>query len=348
MRICLNMIVKNEAAVIGRCLASVKPWVDGWVIVDTGSTDATRGIVRETMRDLPGDLHEREWRNFGHNRGEALALARDKADYLLFIDADETLGAAPGTAWPALREPSYSLEARYGELRYDRVSLVDTRLPWRWRGVLHEYLDAGTPDVRAEGARSQDPAKFEKDAAVLEAALAAEPGNARYVFYLAQSHRDAGQPRLAREWYERRATMGGWDEEAWYARYQVARLTELLGDESAQVTSAYLRAYEARPARAEPLVALARYFRTRLEWNNAYLFARIARTVPMPHDRLFVDVTAYEWWGQDELALAAFYTGRVAEAARIWIALLEGTQLPVSERPRIEENLSFTSVRKPA
>jgi glycosyltransferase involved in cell wall biosynthesis len=358
MRICLNMIVKDEAAVIARCLASIKPWVDCWVIVDTGSSDGTQDIVREIMRDLPGELHEREWRNFGHNRGEALELARDKADYLLFIDADETLGAAPGAAWPALREPAYSLEARYGELRYDRVSVIDTRLPWRWNGVLHEYLDAGMPvaqprlpgfwiEVRAEGARSKDPAKFEKDAAILEAALADEPANARYVFYLAQSHRDAGKLQLAREWYDKRAAMGGWDEEAWYARYQVARLTELLGDESAQVTSAYLRAYEARPARAEPLVALARYFRGRLEWNSAYLFASIACTVPMPQDRLFVDATAYGWWGQDELALAAFYTGRRLDAARIWNALLEAAQLPASERPRIEQNLAFASAPQP-
>jgi tetratricopeptide (TPR) repeat protein len=303
---------------------------------------------------VPGELVHRPWRNFGHNRSEALELARGKADYLLFIDADETLGTEPGAAWPALREPAYSLETRYGELRYDRVSLVDTRLPWRWNGVLHEYLDAGHPvaqpripgfwiDVRAEGARSRDPAKFDKDAAVLEAALADEPDNARYMFYLAQSYRDAGKLDLARQWYEKRASMGGWEEEAWYARYQVARLTELLGDESSRVASAYLRAYEARPARAEPLVALARFFRGRQEWNSAYLFANAARAVAMPPDRLFVDATAYGWWGEDERALAAFYTGRIVDAARIWRALLGGTQLPASERPRIEQNLSFTS-----
>jgi glycosyltransferase involved in cell wall biosynthesis len=354
MRICLNMIVRNEVAVIARCLASVKPWIDCWAIVDTGSTDGTQEIVRESMRDLPGELHERPWRNFGHNRSEALELARSRADYLLFIDADETLGAAPGAAWPALSEPAYSLEARFGELRYDRVSMVDTRLPWRWVGVLHEYLDAGKPvaqprvpgfwiEVRAEGARSRDPAKYEKDAAILEAALAGDPENARYAFYLAQSHRDAGKLQLARQWYEKRASMGGWDEEAWYARFQAARLAELLGDESVRVTSGYLGAYEARPARAEPLVALARYFRFRHEWNSAYLFANVARAIPMPQDRLFVDATAYGWWGQDELALAAFYTGRRAEAARIWESLLAGAQLPASERPRIEKNLGFTS-----
>ena len=43
--ICLNMIVKNEAPVIGRCLASVLPFVDRWVIVDTGSTDGTQVVT---------------------------------------------------------------------------------------------------------------------------------------------------------------------------------------------------------------------------------------------------------------------------------------------------------------
>ena len=36
--LCLNMIVKNEAHVIRRCLDSVRPFVSHWVIVDTGST----------------------------------------------------------------------------------------------------------------------------------------------------------------------------------------------------------------------------------------------------------------------------------------------------------------------
>ena len=34
-KICLNMIVKNESKVIERCLASVKPLIDYWVIFDT-------------------------------------------------------------------------------------------------------------------------------------------------------------------------------------------------------------------------------------------------------------------------------------------------------------------------
>lgn len=50
------MILKNDAPVIARCLASVLPLVDQWVIVDIGSTDGTQDIVRSAMQGIPGQL----------------------------------------------------------------------------------------------------------------------------------------------------------------------------------------------------------------------------------------------------------------------------------------------------
>ena len=89
--LCLNMIVKDEAPVIRSCLDSVRAIIDCWVIVDTGSTDGTQDVIREHLRGLPGELVERPWVDFAHNRSEALDFARGRADYLLVIDADETL-----------------------------------------------------------------------------------------------------------------------------------------------------------------------------------------------------------------------------------------------------------------
>src|SRR5262245_1412383 len=100
--ICLNMIVKNEARTIERCLASVRAFIDAWVIVDTGSTDGTPDAVRQALADLPGALFERQWRDFGSNRSEAIELARGRADYLLVVDADEVLTVDDGFALPAL------------------------------------------------------------------------------------------------------------------------------------------------------------------------------------------------------------------------------------------------------
>jgi glycosyltransferase involved in cell wall biosynthesis len=350
--ICLNMIVKDEARVIERCLASVRPFIDHWVIVDTGSSDDTPQRIAAALVGIPGELHHRPWRNFGHNRSEALDLARGKADYLLFIDADETLGAAPTAQWPALNQGAYSLEARYAELSYDRVSLVSSRLPWQWKGVLHEYLDAGqvVPQPRVpgfwiqvtpDGARSGDPKKFEKDAQVLETALLAEPDSTRYVFYLAQSYRDAGMLEAALTNYLRRAAMGGWEEEVWYSLYQCAKLSQQLNKPYETIISRYLAAYEARPQRAETLTALATYLRDRKEWHKASLFAQAAASVPLPADRLFVDLHTYQWRAADEYALAMFYTQRQAEAVKVWRKLLADPLLPAQERPRIEANIGF-------
>ena len=353
MSVCLNMIVRDEAMVIERCLASVRPYVDRWLIVDTGSTDDTMHRVESAMKGIPGELVERPWRDFGHNRSEALDLARGRADHLLFIDADETLAGQSAAKWPSLDGAAYSIEARYGELRYDRLSVVSTKLPWRWEGVLHEYLDAGTElaqpripgfwiDVKPEGARSRDPHKFEKDAALLELVVRRDPANARNVFYLAQSYRDAGNPTAAREWYRKRASMGGWDEDVWYAKYQIACMAEKLGEPAEAVVSAYLHAYESRPCRAEPFVALARFFRLRGDSNSALLFARTAAAMAAPNDRLFLDAAVYGWRAREELALALYYSGNKAEAANVWRGLLAGGDLPASERPRVQENLRFT------
>src|ERR1035437_6040364 len=175
--ICLNMIVRDEAAVIERCLVSVRPFIDYWVIVDTGSVDDTAQRIETALAGIPGGLDRRPWKKFVHNRTEALNLAKDHGDYLLFIDADESLRAPSGFVWPALTDDAYYLNAEYGATLYRRCALVSTRLEWKWSGVLHEFLES-TPQthighlewphvvVQQDGARAHGPKTYEKDAAI--------------------------------------------------------------------------------------------------------------------------------------------------------------------------------------
>ena len=355
--ICLNMIVKNEAPVIGRCLASARSLVDRWCIVDTGSTDGTQELVRQAMEGVPGVLHERPWKNFGFNRNEALELAREQGcDYLLMIDADEVFQSPKGFAWPGLGSDAYELTCHYAGTAYARCALVATRLPWRWEGVLHEYLACEGPHriealaaptifVRHDGARARDPQTYLRDVALLEEALVEDPGNTRHVFYLAQSLRDAGRLDEARDTYLRRAVMGGWDEEVWFSLFQAAVLRERLHEPLADVQTAYLTAYEARPTRAEPLVELARYLRERGRHAQAALYAQAAGAMPLPEDRLFVDRATYEWRALDELSVSAFY----ARSNHWWQAgqkaslQLQGNMqaLPTDVQPRVKANADF-------
>ena len=350
--LCLNMIVKDEAHVIRRCLDSVLPFVSHWVIVDTGSTDGTQEIVQAHMRGVPGTLHERPWRDFGANRSEAIALARGKAEYILVMDADNALRTPPDYRFDGLSADGYYIAHRYAGIEFGMAILLADRIAWRYEGVLHEYVTADVPhrivplagpwiDQFHEGARSRDPKTYAKDAAILEAALAKEPGNARYAYYLAQSYKDAGDLERALSAFRHRATMGGWDEEAWHARYQAAVLVERLGRPPAEIERAYLEAYNARPSRAEPLVQLARWHRGRQEWGLALMFARVAIATPRPPDQLFVEDGAYAWKALDELSIAAWHAGVRDEGKRAAERLLAENRFPASERERIEKNLAW-------
>ncbi|WOI47614.1 glycosyltransferase [Acidovorax sp. BLS4] len=352
-RICLSMIVKNEAPVITRCLASVRPFIDHWVIVDTGSTDGTQDIVRRFMHDLPGTLHERPWKNFAHNRNEALELARPHADYLLFIDADEQLRMPAQYRWPALDADGYLFLCDMNGWEYQRNSMVATRVDWRWEGVLHEYLAAPAHgpwqtlagpviEVAHDGARGRDPDTYLRDIAVLEQDLREHPDNTRNVFYLAQSYRDAGRLQDSLEWYRRRAGMGGWEEESWYALFQVAVLTERLQMPDSAVRDAYLAAYAQRPQRAEPLCELARYHRLRSEFALAHLYAQQAARIPRPADILFVDGAVYAWRALDELAVSSFYAPGAQDQGRDALRqLLRDQRFPASETARMQANRTF-------
>jgi tetratricopeptide (TPR) repeat protein len=360
-QICLNMIVKNESHVIERCLNSVLPYIDNWVIVDTGSTDGTQQLIRDyfARAGKPGELYERSWKNFGYNRSEALALARPKAKYSMFIDADEVFEMPSGMSLPLLTADAYHVQHCNGMTGFSfwRIQFVRNALPWRWEGVLHEAVTCEVshrverlsgPLTRGmfDSARNSLPQeeKYRRDAQVLEEALKSEPNNARYVFYLAQSWRDAHEPTKALEAYRRRATMQGWEEEGWYAQYQCAKQLEKLG-RRAEAIEAYLTSYQRRPQRAEPLCDLARMHRETQAYHVAYLFAVRAKAIRKSDDVLFVDDSVYEWRCLDEEAVACYWIGRYAECREICNELLSGTQLPETQRARIEANRRFADER---
>lgn len=348
------MIVKNEAAVIERCLASVKPFVHAWAVSDTGSTDGTQDIVRRVMADLPGELIERPWVDFSTNRNEALELARKHGDYALIIDADEVLEADTGFAWDELDAIGYSLELVYGDMRYRRIAVPKLNADWVWRGVLHEALNSAhaaqarfMPGLRirvfSDGARSQQSQrdKFLHDAEVLRRALALEPDNARYAFYLAQSLRDAGEPQQSVAAYEHRIAMGGWAEEVYFSKLQVGILKERTGAAYADIVAAYLDAYDFRPTRAEAPCELARYLRLQRRYNAARDFARTASALARPDDVLFIDEAVYAWRARDEWSVSAYWCGDRADSARLCRELLDDARLPPSERARVQKNLQF-------
>src|SRR5262245_55896071 len=139
MTTCLCMIVKNESMVLGRCFESLKDKIDYWVISDTGSTDGTQELIRNWLKDIPGELHEHGWVDFATNRNYVLELAHGKSDGLLMHDADETLEGD----WSGLN-PEADAHAFYlfvGDARNVMCRVFRGDLAWRYHGEMHEHPD---------------------------------------------------------------------------------------------------------------------------------------------------------------------------------------------------------------
>ena len=358
--ICLNMIVKNEAKVIERCLSSIKHMIDYWVISDTGSTDGTQEIIRRCLQDLPGELMERPWVDFSHNRNEVLYQSKDKGDFLLFIDADEWLDFSPTFIMPDFKKDCYvaSVRVANGSI-YQRVLLINNHIPWEWKGVLHEDICPvhingyeflqGVINVSntADGFRSNSPQKYQKDAAVLKAALDKEPDNCRYAYYLAQSYEEGKEYELALETFKRRSQMkGGWDEEVFYSYYKIAHLQNLLNYPSHVVIDSFCRAHQNRPSRAEPLFHLTSHYLSEKNYLHAYLVSKYAITIPRCTDCMLVEHPIYDFGILMQFAESSLQLEYYREALDAYQKLLANPKLPADIKQWIRSRIFWISSRK--
>ena len=305
--ICLNMIVRNEERVIKRCLESVKPLIDYWVIVDTGSEDRTQEIIRETLKDIPGELHERPWVNFAKNRTEAFLLAKNKGDLSLLIDADEMVVIEKDFVFPDATQQAYLAEVHYERAIFHRELFINNQLDWYWEGLLHEqiYCKQKLERItiakkiynlsRPDGNRSLNPKKYEKDIEVLQKALLEDPNNPRHMFYLAQSYACNQDWEMASKTYLKRSQMQGWNQEVYYSLYANGYMMERMGKDPYETIDAYAKAYQFRPSRVEPLFRVACLYFHCKQYALAKIIAKFGMEFPLSKDSMFVEPGLYQF-----------------------------------------------------
>jgi glycosyltransferase involved in cell wall biosynthesis len=152
--ISLCMIVKNEERNLPRCLDSVRGLAGEFIVVDTGSTDATPRIAADYgARVIPFDFTRV---NFAAARNHVIAHASGR--WILMLDADETLDPAGAPTVEKLAAADEN--AGYFFERHNRspdtettdyvVRLFPNRPEYRYRGRVHETIDAA---ILAAGGR---------------------------------------------------------------------------------------------------------------------------------------------------------------------------------------------------
>ncbi len=164
----------------------------------------------------------------------------------------------------------------------------------------------------------------------------------RYMFYLGQTLSAMEEFTESIKWYKKRVKAGGWDEEVFYSLLKIGCCYEDLAhqvagerdqitqeaEESGQMfdleamdrlaqeeeqclalaTISYMKAWQSRPQRAEPLYRLAKMYREQANYHIALMFALKGKETPFPEqDILFVDYGVYEYLLDFEISVSAYY-----------------------------------------
>lgn len=219
-RTALVMIARNEARCIGRCLSSVRPWVDEMIVLDTGSTDDTVAIARS----LGAQVHHFTWCD-DFSAARNAALDHSSADWHIVLDADEWVQSG-GRALADLRgcRPDHvgalAVCSAFGDHRigteapHHATSWISRVLPpdVRYEGLIHEQPHHHLPVRRLPVVIGHDgyapqalQDKGDRNARLLQAALQARPDDAYLRYQWGKDHEvhdrfDEARQAYAKAW----------------------------------------------------------------------------------------------------------------------------------------------------
>ena len=363
--LCLCMILKDERHTIRRTIESVVGVVDRFSILDTGSTDGTPDLIREVGKELglSGEVHSGPFNNFADARNRALELCGQTSDFILNLDADDRLAGGKRLREYLTSVRRHGDDAYFLQLRtsptyaFSTCRLFRARARWRYVGVVHELLLPPNSDSypgsprhvegveilheKTDEGKAKTEARWTRDAEVLREELRNNPGNTRAAFYLGCTLKDlatlggAGTAHHLEAFraFERRSKMeGGFKDEVFCSKLEMARSARRAGLPFAQCVSLWHAAIEQDGRRTEPYVDLAAEHSGRDEHHLCVLYAARAFNMPEPpKGTLFVE--DYRYTTAHYLGWHAWYTGdsdhELGKAA---------CMLAISLRPEVEQN----------
>lgn len=89
MTLSVTLIVKDEEAVLSRCLNAARKFADEIIVVDTGSTDQTKNIARK----FTDKVYDFEW-VYDFSAARNFALSKAECDFIMWLDADDFIDDA--------------------------------------------------------------------------------------------------------------------------------------------------------------------------------------------------------------------------------------------------------------
>lgn len=334
----VTIMIKNEEEVICQTL---QPFVDAGInsffVLDTGSTDKTVEVTRnffEKNHVTAGYIAQEPFVDFATSRNRALQLTQQqfsRAAFILMPDAEWYIQNVQGLlvfckqyAQEDNPYASFLVRIMSDTLDFYTARLIKNNRSVYFVGAVHEVLNQVSPiklpsDVyfkleQTKNGAARSRRRWLRDCDILLKEYQKDVSNPRTLFYLAQTYAGLGQWYQAIHYYTLRTHISGWAEEDFMTQYRLAQSIERVINDGVytwvDALSAYLKAYQIRPQRVEPLIKIAQHYWRNQEQELCYLFARRATEIPYPAtDILFVDKLLYRFTRYDLLGMSAWCTG---------------------------------------
>jgi tetratricopeptide (TPR) repeat protein len=302
----LVMIVKNSGVVIEKVLNEIKPYIDHWTILDTGSTDGTQERIRDCLKGVNGKLYEEPFIDFPTSRNRSIELAGTRCKYAIILDDSYLLKGGDNLRKLLSSKPRPSYAIRIVNI-IDSTSYYSTRIIETSRGFrydvkyrVHEFLDTNNDyiikqtDIELTDAYDQNMLyrskhRFSKDLILLKQDLVKYPNDSRLVFYIAKTLVMLDKHNEALEYFERRVKLTRPDEETYHSLNNIWDIKinkQKKPYTSPDVLNVMTKVMKEFPNRAEPFYNYACLLYRNGEHKKAYVYAKQASSINVPNNTM--------------------------------------------------------------
>ena len=339
----LVMIVKNSGDVLRDCLRSVKPYIDYWTILDTGSVDHTPQIITEELSGIDGKLFVESFIDFSTTRNRAFELSPKKCKYMIVLDDSYELhgGKELRDMLQKMKGTAYCL--KIGTLNgtnldsyYYSTRILKSTSELRYKGRVHEAIYCNESDIisnknvyindifdTSHAIRTKHRLKNDIKGLLLDEKD--DPKNPRTLYYLSRTYGMMQQYQMAISYCNKLLSLQNIHREyQFFANYEKSALHFELDQDKKAFKKSLLSTQKKFPERSEPMYKLSALLYEEHKYEEMIQILERLIMIPVPNVMITIlETSIYDYYIPYLYIDCHFKVGRIEKAIPLLREMLD-------------------------
>jgi len=294
----LMFMVKDAGDDFKSILESNLPFIDQYTILDTGSSDNTVNIIKETLKNKEGVLYQEPFINFRDSRNRLIELSGHKCVFNIMLDDTYILKGNLREFLTMMRSSNanaFNLVIKGIGILYGSCRIARSSKNYKYKYRIHEILDTKKEnsyrindeisyiqDINSSYMEERTKKRKENDLALLFEELEENRSDSRTYYYIAETYLCLQDWKNAFSYYEKRSKMDGYEEEKQDALYKMGVVGEIyLKLEWKKCQEYYFNCHLFDPNRCESMFMIGSHY-MEINPDLAYNFLRYAFHIGIP------------------------------------------------------------------